>query len=333
MDRSSELQVDPFGLQRVEVIQGPSSVLHGQIPPGGLVNLVSKTPPKGTDFTNVGVGGGSFSTWRKPAWDPNGTLNASGSIHGRINLPWRQYGNFTDAVDPSQHRLFAPFLTVELGKHTTLTLLGQYYHDWRSIAFPLPAAGTVLPNPSGRVTRFRNVGEPDTYPNGADNCRVLLGYQFEHRFNDVFTPRQNARAAFNETVSRDPNPSVLKADDRTLERFARVTKDDTLPNVGNRPLDVPEHTFNLFTKYTIQNGALRGLDFGVDHHHQTDQAGDSANTFRLPSDGFLKQVNVNNERHATVRTAPTTCRRVTPSTCATRRLAVLRKCGDQKARS
>ncbi len=558
VDRQSEFQEEPFGLERVEVIQGPSSVLYGQIPPGGLVNLVSKTPQK-TNFTNVTVGGGSFDL-AETGVDTNGVLNASGTIYGRINLLWRQYGDFTDGVDPSQRLLFAPSLTIELTKHTTLTLLGQYYHDWRSIAFPLPAFGTVLPNPNGRVSRFLNVGEPDSYPNDADNWRVLLGYHLEHHFNDVFTLRQNARASFNETDFQGLYPSSLAADNRTLFRypyenhenyttlgldtsllatfdtgswakhtflvgvdyyydynitkgasnfgdlipinlynpvygasptgikpvsdtvnevsqtglyfqeqvklFDRVsivgggredfvsndntsrlgtttendaspsafspragivfealpkqvsvyfsysksfesnpgyltlggnqippeegeqyevgakadlfhgrlsstvalyhidrtnvpTADPTNPNfyvvtgaerhrgvdfnttasplkgwdliaaygyidarvtqdnsglVGNRPLDVPEHTFNLFTKYTLQDGPLKGLGFGVGYHYQTDQEGDSANTFRLPSYGFLNlalyyqrgrfsgQVNVNNvtnERYAT----------------------------------
>ena len=75
VDRSSEFQEEPFGLERVEVVQGPSSVLYGQIPPGGLVNLVSKMPQKSNNFTNVSVGGGSFSL-AETGVDTNGTLNA-----------------------------------------------------------------------------------------------------------------------------------------------------------------------------------------------------------------------------------------------------------------
>ena len=37
-------QIDPYTLERVEVLKGPSSVLYGQNQPGGLVNLVSKRP-------------------------------------------------------------------------------------------------------------------------------------------------------------------------------------------------------------------------------------------------------------------------------------------------
>ena len=93
---------------------------------------------------------------------------------------------------------------------------------------------------------------------------------------------------------------------------ARVTADNG-GLVGKRPLDVPEHTFNVFTKYTLQNGPLKGLGLGAGYRYLTRQAGDPQNTFSLPSFGvldlaayytrgrFSAQVNVNNvtdERYA-----------------------------------
>ena len=38
------LQVDPWFLERLDIIKGPSSALYGQTVPGGLVNLTSKRP-------------------------------------------------------------------------------------------------------------------------------------------------------------------------------------------------------------------------------------------------------------------------------------------------
>ena len=35
---------EPYGLQSVEVLRGPSSMLYGQSRPGGLINLTSKLP-------------------------------------------------------------------------------------------------------------------------------------------------------------------------------------------------------------------------------------------------------------------------------------------------
>ncbi len=36
--------VNPYALERIEVIKGPASVLYGRTMPGGLVNYVSKRP-------------------------------------------------------------------------------------------------------------------------------------------------------------------------------------------------------------------------------------------------------------------------------------------------
>ena len=38
------LQIDPYTLERIEVLKGPASVLYGQNEPGGIVNMVSKRP-------------------------------------------------------------------------------------------------------------------------------------------------------------------------------------------------------------------------------------------------------------------------------------------------
>ncbi|MEF1231238.1 TonB-dependent receptor plug domain-containing protein, partial [Vibrio fortis] len=53
-------QIDPFGLERVEVLRGPASVLYGQNPPGGLINVVSKRPQFDGGSGQVGIDVGSF---------------------------------------------------------------------------------------------------------------------------------------------------------------------------------------------------------------------------------------------------------------------------------
>ncbi|XBS71883.1 TonB-dependent receptor plug domain-containing protein [Acerihabitans sp. KWT182] len=48
---------DPYGLERIEILHGPASVLYGQVNPGGVANLVSKRPtetPVHEVFTTVG---------------------------------------------------------------------------------------------------------------------------------------------------------------------------------------------------------------------------------------------------------------------------------------
>lgn len=63
-----------------------------------------------------------------------------------------------------------------------------------------------------------------------------------------------------------------------------ITEDNTLP-VGARLAGVPLHTFSAWTKYTLQDGPLRGLGFGLGATHYSAQDGDRGYTtdFELPA--------------------------------------------------
>src|SRR6185312_3135927 len=40
----ARIRLEPYGLERLEVLKGPSSGLFGYSPPGGLINAISKRP-------------------------------------------------------------------------------------------------------------------------------------------------------------------------------------------------------------------------------------------------------------------------------------------------
>lgn len=73
---------DPFLLSRIEVVKGPSSVLYGQANPGGIVNLVSKTP-QATPSGEVYVSAGNENQFGAGV-DATGPLNDSGTLLGRV---------------------------------------------------------------------------------------------------------------------------------------------------------------------------------------------------------------------------------------------------------
>lgn len=51
-------QIDPIAMQQVEIFKGPTSVLYGAMPPGGMVNMIAKAPQT-EQSTKVGVATGS----------------------------------------------------------------------------------------------------------------------------------------------------------------------------------------------------------------------------------------------------------------------------------
>lgn len=63
---------------------------------------------------------------------------------------------------------------------------------------------------------------------------------------------------------------------------AEVTEDNSIPE-GNDLRLLPEHLFNLWSTYEIQEGDFRGLGFGLGFVFVGDRPGDFANSFELPS--------------------------------------------------
>jgi len=66
---------------------------------------------------------------------------------------------------------------------------------------------------------------------------------------------------------------------------ARVVEDNVIPE-GNQRFSAPEHSFNLWTSYRIQDGNLQGLGFGLGFYYLGERWADIGNTVELPS--FLR---------------------------------------------
>jgi iron complex outermembrane receptor protein len=52
-----------------------------------------------------------------------------------------------------------------------------------------------------------------------------------------------------------------------------ISKDRSPINVGARGLNAPKHNFNLWARYDLPGGGLKGLGFGAGIVHQSDRAG------------------------------------------------------------
>ncbi|MBT2338568.1 MULTISPECIES: TonB-dependent siderophore receptor [Pseudomonas] len=183
-DTSSE----PYGLERVEVFRGPSSLLYGENAPGGLVNLVSKRPTA-TPQGEVQLGYGSHNR-RQVGVDVSGPLAENDNILGRIVMLGRNADTQTDHV-PDDRLYIAPSLTLNFDDFNTLTLLANYQKDHTNMELGLPAAGTLLSNPNGQLPKDTMLGDPDW--NTFERETWSTGYEYSHRFNDDWQFRQNSR--------------------------------------------------------------------------------------------------------------------------------------------
>lgn len=183
-------RVEPYGLERLEVLRGPSSGLYGQTEPGGLLNMVSKRP---LWFPHYAVEGtfGSFDRFQG-AFDIGGPIDKNREFLYRVVGLGRSSNSQQDFVE--DNKLFiAPSFTWAPTVNTTFTVLGHYAKQENNgfqQYIPGEVAG-ITPNPYGRVPYSRYIGEPS-----ADRYKLeqgAIGYAFEHRFNNVFQVRQNFR--------------------------------------------------------------------------------------------------------------------------------------------
>ncbi|MBK1882244.1 TonB-dependent siderophore receptor [Luteolibacter pohnpeiensis] len=179
--------VELYGLERVEVIKGPASSLYGQGPLGGMVNVVSKKP-KAETFGELSLTGGSWN-YMEVAGDTGTTFNESKTLYGRIVGLYSTQDSFVDYAETERYYI-APSLTWEISPDTKITFLASHQHDEGVHAFPLPAYGSVLYNPNGKISTDLFIGAPDI-ANLFEWERSRVGYQLEHKFNEVVSLRQN----------------------------------------------------------------------------------------------------------------------------------------------
>ena len=91
---------DLYGSEAVEVLKGPASVLYGQSPPGGIVNMVSRRP-QDVVGGEIELQGGEYDMWQSPAtW--TGPLGERTS--GRITALYRDRETQVDFL--TSKRLF-----------------------------------------------------------------------------------------------------------------------------------------------------------------------------------------------------------------------------------
>ncbi len=185
----STMQVDPYFLERIDILKGPSSVLYGRSSPGGLVALTTKKPlfdPYHQVQATVGTQG-----QRGMGFDFSGPLDDDKRIAYRLT-------GLADASDTQfdhnkeERYAIAPAVSIDFNEDTSLTLQANLQHDPNGgYHGGNPADGMLHPRNGLRLSDHFFEGEPDI--DNYERTQQSFSYQFEHRFNDIFTARQNFR--------------------------------------------------------------------------------------------------------------------------------------------
>ncbi len=200
--------VDSFGLERIEVLKGPASVLYGGSNPGGIVNYVSKRPEfEHMRYVETGINDAGNAYL---GFDIGDTANEN-TVAYRVNGRVAGGNTYSDEQD-GWRGFISPSITWKPDEATKLTILANYSHvdeNHNGGSF-LPYYGTVKDRVAGGINYGKidpdaNFTEPDvdTY----EREQGSIGYEFEHAFDNDWIVRSNARfgAASIDEVSVYPN--------------------------------------------------------------------------------------------------------------------------------
>lgn len=243
---------EPYGLERLEVIKGASSVLYGTVAPGGLVNSVSKRPTL-TPLREVNLEYGSFNRKQASA-DFAGTLDENGVWSYRLTALVRDSDTPVDYTRDDRVYI-APALTWRPSAATSLTLLANYQRMRASSSGALPAEGTLLPNPYGKLPRDRFLGEPSR--NDFNSDTTSIGYQFDHAFSNTLKLHHGFRSLKNDLFNQY-DLGYEPTDHRTRARVGWTNND--------RAKVTTTDTYLEYTRATgaIQHTILGGFDYSRD---------------------------------------------------------------------
>ncbi|MBN2991927.1 TonB-dependent receptor [Pseudomonas cedrina subsp. fulgida] len=139
------------GIERVEVIKGPDSIMSGSSTPGGTINIIRKAPVK-YDVRTLSLEVADYGEL-KQGLDLGGALNDDRSLSYRLNLSNMKSDNASPDFDGKRDVFVAPALTWE-GEHTRLTVGAEYGNQRSSAPYSTIAIdGKIQKLPTYRVFR------------------------------------------------------------------------------------------------------------------------------------------------------------------------------------
>ena len=271
--------IAPYMLERAEIMRGPVSVLYGKSSPGGLLNMVSKRPTT-EPLKEVQFKAGTDSLFQT-GFDFSDALDDDGVYSYRLTGLARSV-NAQQKGSEEQRYAIAPAFTWRPDDKTNFTFLSYFqnepetgYYGW------LPKEGTVEPLPNGKrlPTDFNEGAKNNTYSRN----EKMIGYSFDHEFNDTFTVRQNLRFAQNKVSQKSVYGYGMCSD-------PLYTKDQEALK-ASPCLSIPQSQWGhtLTRQYVIDNEKLE--NFSVDTQLQSKFATGSVDHTLLTGVDFMRMRN------------------------------------------
>ena len=253
-DNYSESSMDPYFLERIELMRGPTSVLYGKSNPGGIVSMVSKRPTT-EPLKEVQFQMGTDNLYQT-GFDFSDAIDDDGVYSYRLTGLGRSEDAQQTMVKSTRYAI-APAFSWRPDDKTDFTFLSNFqsdpdagYYGW------LPRVGTVVPytdanGNSHKLDTDFNEGEQD---NRMSRRQQQIGYSFAHAFDDTFTVRQNLRYTRLHTLYTSVYGNGFTAPTQINRAFVRSDED-------LNSFTVDTQLQSAFATGAVDHTLLTGVDY------------------------------------------------------------------------
>lgn len=247
----AQTSIDPFLLDRIDVLKGPSALLYGAVSPGGLVNQISRLP-SAERHGEVRLEAGSYGRLQG-GLTSRGALTQDGTWQYSFSAIGRQSGTQYDDVDEERVAV-APIVKWQPDADTSLTISSYYQKDPEGGYFnSLYPASLAPPAYQPFLNRELNIGDPDF--DSFERGQYGIGYRFEHRFDDLLTFRSSLRY------------SHVDVDFQSLQMAGPITAAGLIPRIALQSIEdvggisSDNHAQLDFATGAVQHKVLLGVEY------------------------------------------------------------------------
>jgi iron complex outermembrane receptor protein len=249
-DWNLQPQIDAAAIEQIEVFKGPTSVLYGHMPPGGMVNLIAKQPSSDAkNAIELSVGSREL---RRAAINSQGKVGGSENLTYTLTAAAKQRDG--QAVTSKEERYFlSTAIDWQVSEDTLINF--NLYHQQdpaAGIYNTHPSQGTVFSNTNGKLANDSYAGDANW--NEYDRDVSLFGYKVNHKINQQWTFLQNTRVMQADAKQKNTYSTSLDTDQRTLNRRAYTTDESSDGFVIDNQLSAVFNTANT------EHNLLVGID-------------------------------------------------------------------------
>jgi catecholate siderophore receptor len=269
---------DPFNLQDIEILEGPSSILFGRGSSGGAINQVSKQPVLAPITT------GSFSLGTDQLYRITADVNRAipGLVGGAFRMNVMANTNGIAGRDNAANRRFgfAPEIALGLGTDTRFTL--DFFHLQ---SYDTPDYG--IPWLNGRPAQvahsnFYGFADNDFFRTNVNIATAKL----EHDFSDVFTVTNQFRYGDYRRDLRVTEPQILSqgiANNFSMKPLSNITVSRNLISLSSEETTIDDQVYGSYKSNWgfVKNALIGGFEIDRQTSNPTRYAWPSTTTSLL----------------------------------------------------